>query len=101
MGFWTRLGVAGFRVDAALFLIELSDPGKEQDEAMYAFLREMHDFVVALRRRHPAGRGGVAADKVGSYFGDGDRMHMLFNFLVNQRLFLALAPRRPSHWRGR
>ena len=32
----------------------------------------------------------VAPDKVGDYFGD-DRMHMLFNFLVNQRLFLALA----------
>ena len=25
------------------------------------------------------------------YFGDGDRLPMLFNFLLNQRLFLALA----------
>ena len=30
-------------------------------------------------------------DKVEEYFGDGDKMHMLFNFTLNQYLFLALA----------
>jgi maltose alpha-D-glucosyltransferase / alpha-amylase len=95
MGFWTRLGVAGFRVDAAPFLIELSDPGKEQDEAMYAFLREMHDFLSwRCGDAILLAEANVAPDKVGCYFGDGDRMHMLFNFIVNQRLFLALARQR-------
>ena len=35
----------------------------------------------------------ISPDKRREYFGDGDRIHMLFNFLVNQQLFLALAPR--------
>jgi maltose alpha-D-glucosyltransferase/alpha-amylase len=33
----------------------------------------------------------VLPEEVPNYFGDGDRMHMLFNFWVNQRLFLAAA----------
>ena len=35
----------------------------------------------------------VAPTRTDDYFGDGDRMHMLFNFLLNQHLFLALAQR--------
>ncbi|MBV9083868.1 MAG: trehalose synthase, partial [Acidobacteriaceae bacterium] len=33
----------------------------------------------------------VAIDKIHDYFGHGDKMHMLFNFILNQHLFLALA----------
>ena len=33
----------------------------------------------------------VSLDKIQEYFGDGDKMHMLFNFTLNQYLFLALA----------
>jgi maltose alpha-D-glucosyltransferase/alpha-amylase len=33
----------------------------------------------------------VERDEVLEYFGDGDRLHMMFNFALNQRVFLALA----------
>jgi maltose alpha-D-glucosyltransferase/alpha-amylase len=33
----------------------------------------------------------LAPEEVPDYFGDGDKIHMSFNFWVNQRLFLALA----------
>ena len=36
----------------------------------------------------------VDADEIPRYFGDGDRMHMLFNFIADQYLFLALADQR-------
>ncbi|HET6467082.1 MAG TPA: alpha-amylase family protein, partial [Geminicoccaceae bacterium] len=110
MGYWLQLGVSGFRVDAAPFLIEIADPERaargerdrrgdgrdaeeeRQDEAMFAFLREMHDF---LSWRSGDGvllaEANVAPDRIRAYFGDGDRMHMLFNFLVNQPMFLAFA----------
>ncbi len=34
------------------------------------------------------------------YFGDGDRMHLLFNFQLNQRLFLAFARQSARPLRG-
>jgi maltose alpha-D-glucosyltransferase/alpha-amylase len=92
MGFWLRLGVAGFRVDAAPFLIELTEPEAPQAEAMYPFLDEMRRFL--NWRRGDAillAEANVPIDKIAAYFGDGGRMHMLFNFLVNQALFLSLA----------
>lgn len=92
MGFWLKLGVSGFRIDAAPFLIELLDERTPQGEAMYTFLRTMNDF--AGWRRGDAillAEANVAAEKVAAYFGDGKHVHMLFNFLVNQALFLALA----------
>jgi maltose alpha-D-glucosyltransferase / alpha-amylase len=94
MGFWLMLGASGFRVDAAPFVIELTDPESRKEEALYDFLEEMHRF---LSWRTGDGimlaEANVAPDKIGEYFGDGDRMHMLFNFLVNQPMFLAFARR--------
>ena len=100
MGFWLELGVSGFRVDAAPFLIELTN-GKggqgEQGEAMYAFLREMHDFIGwRCGDAIMLAEANVSRDKIDEYFGDGDRMHMLFAFLLNQPLFLSLARKRPE-----
>ena len=34
----------------------------------------------------------VEADELVEYFGDGHRLPMLFNFILNQRTFLALGP---------
>ena len=41
MGFWLQLGVAGFRVDAAPFVIELVEPGPEPDANDFA---DPHDW---------------------------------------------------------
>ena len=92
MGFWLQLGVAGFRVDAAPFLIELTGRGEAQDKAMDGFIQEMNR-VLSWRRGDAVmlAEANVANDKVKDYVGDGDRMHMLFSFTVNQALFLSLA----------
>jgi maltose alpha-D-glucosyltransferase/alpha-amylase len=94
MGFWLQLGVSGFRIDAAPFVIELTgrDGSRRQDEALYGFLREMHDFI-AWRAGDAVmlAEANVPLDKIDDYFGDGDRLHMLFAFNVNQPMFLALA----------
>jgi maltose alpha-D-glucosyltransferase/alpha-amylase len=95
MGYWAALGVSGFRVDAAPFLVEFSGSADAQREPDYAFFREMHRFL-AWRRAEGAmlGEANVALEQVDRFFGDGDRLHLLFNFLVNQSLFLALARQR-------
>lgn len=92
MGYWLHLGISGFRVDAAPFLIELPAPLHEQGEALYSFLVDMREFV-SWRATDAIllAEANVGADKVAHYFGGGQRMNVLFNFLVNQPLFLALA----------
>ncbi|NLX08127.1 MAG: trehalose synthase [Chloroflexi bacterium] len=94
MAFWLKLGVSGFRVDAAPFLIGLRglDEIVPDNTDPYVYLREFRDFL-SWRRGDAImlAEANVTMDKIPEYFGDGDRLHMLFNFMVNQHLFLALA----------
>ncbi len=105
MAFWLRLGVAGFRMDALPFVISLPKPDHTDLEHDYAFLNELHDWV-SWRRGDAVvlAEANVADDQlplyVGSAPGNDDRMHMLFNFRLNDRILLALARRRvePIAW---
>jgi len=92
ISFWIQLGVAGFRIDAAPFVIELTTPNDPNPRKEFAWLDEF--------RRHTSWRRGdalllaeanVAKNDLPNYFGDGNRVHMLFNFMLNARTFLALA----------
>jgi maltose alpha-D-glucosyltransferase / alpha-amylase len=92
MGFWLELGVSGFRMDAVPFLIERKGanvrPAKD-----YELLHQMRDFL--QWRRGDAillAEANVPPDENLLYFGDlGDRLQMMLNFPVNQRLFYAMA----------
>jgi maltose alpha-D-glucosyltransferase/alpha-amylase len=92
MGFWLQLGVSGFRMDAVPFLIEKKGPGVEHQQD-FRLLNEMRDFL--NWRTGDAillGEANVPPAESMDYFGaDGDRMQMMLNFPVNQRLFYALA----------
>jgi maltose alpha-D-glucosyltransferase / alpha-amylase len=92
MGFWLALGVAGFRIDAAPFLIELRGIENVEVTDPYQYLREFRDFL-SWRRGDAIllAEANVAMEKIPDYFGDGNKLHMLFNFMANQHLFLALA----------
>ena len=92
MGFWLELGVAGFRVDAVPFVIEVQDPAG-RDLQQFAYLHELRD-VLQWRCGDAIllGEANVLPPEHLQYFGPrGDRLHMLFNFLANQHLFYALA----------
>ncbi|HET9225160.1 MAG TPA: alpha-amylase family protein, partial [Thermoanaerobaculia bacterium] len=91
MGFWLELGVSGFRLDAAPFLIEMKGAGAVGED-QYAYLREFRDFL-SWRRGDAIllAEANVEREKMAQYFGEGVRLHMLFGFLVNQHYFLALA----------
>ena len=94
MGFWLELGVSGFRVDAAPFLIERKGvlPKREESRRPHTFFRYMRGFL-SWRRGDAAllAEANVLPESVEDYVGAGDKLHMLFNFYVNQYLFLALA----------
>ena len=92
MGFWLQLGVSGFRMDAVPFLISEKGvgAGKELD---YEMLHQMRDFL-QWRRRDAIllAEANVPPKESLEYFGEqGDRLQMMLNFPVNQRLFFALA----------
>ena len=92
MGFWLELGASGFRMDAVPFLIERKGANVEPEKD-YELLHEMRDFL--QWRRGDAillAEANVPPDESRHYFGDkGDRLQMMLNFPVNQRLFYALA----------
>jgi maltose alpha-D-glucosyltransferase/alpha-amylase len=92
MGFWLELGVCGFRMDAMPFVIQTKGADRKQRER-YAMLREFREFL--QWRRGDAiilAEANVEPKNNMHYFGDdGDRLQMMFNFWVNQRVFFALA----------
>jgi maltose alpha-D-glucosyltransferase/alpha-amylase len=93
MGFWIELGVAGFRMDAVPFVIAEKGPEVRQPVEHYDNLRGFREFLQWRRGDSVLlAEANVLPETDLEYFGDdGDRMHMMFNFQVNQHLFHALA----------
>jgi maltose alpha-D-glucosyltransferase / alpha-amylase len=94
MGFWIQLGVSGFRMDAVPFVIaEKGADAPAKPRLNYGMLRRFREF---LQWREGSAiilaEANVEPDTDFAYFGDdGERLQMMFNFNVNQHLFLALA----------
>ncbi|KQT46281.1 trehalose synthase [Aureimonas sp. Leaf454] len=91
MGFWLELGVSGFRIDAAPFILEdLEQIGDGRDP--HAYLAQMQSFL-SWRKAEAMllAEANITMDEADEYFGSGDRLHVIFNFPLNQKLFLALA----------
>jgi maltose alpha-D-glucosyltransferase/alpha-amylase len=93
MGFWIQLGVSGFRMDAVPFVIATKGAKVRKPVEQYDMLRTFREFL--QWRQGDAiilAEANVLPETDMDYFGrDGDRMHMMFNFQVNQYLFYALA----------
>ncbi|MFG1395991.1 alpha-amylase family protein [Roseixanthobacter pseudopolyaromaticivorans] len=93
MGFWIELGVSGFRMDAVPFVIAEKGPSVTKPKERFELLRTFREF---LQWRQGdcivLAEANVLPEVNFDYFGrDGDRMHMMFNFQVNQASFYALA----------
>ena len=90
--FWLQLGVSGFRMDAAPFVIELSEPDNPNPPKDFDYLRELRELM-AWRKGDTLVLAEANAEpaELTEYFGSGDRLPMLFNFLLNQQIFLGMA----------
>ncbi|KTQ96098.1 trehalose synthase [Aureimonas ureilytica] len=91
MGFWLALGVSGFRMDAVPFMLEdLSDAHSGWEPHRY--LSQLQTFL-SWRRAEAIllAEANIPMDEAGDYFGTGDRLHVIFNFPLNQQMFLAFA----------
>jgi trehalose synthase len=96
IGFWLQLGLSGFRVDAVPFFIETM--GTDGDEGRFAdpheYLRSLRSFLG--RRSGDAillGEVNLPHREQLKFFGgkDGDELHMMFDFIGMQAMYLSLA----------
>jgi maltose alpha-D-glucosyltransferase/alpha-amylase len=96
MDFWLDLGVAGFRMDAAPFVIELTEPGNPDSPKDFDLLTRWRERV-SWRRGDAVvlAEANVPDEELPRYFGDdggsGNRLHMLFDFVLSVNCLLALA----------
>jgi maltose alpha-D-glucosyltransferase/alpha-amylase len=94
MAFWIEQGLSGFRVDAVPFLIEPTGLPEGAIVDPHKLLRDLRSF---LNRRHGEavllGEVNLSAADQRAFLGDedGDELHMVFDFLGNQAMYLSLA----------
>ncbi|MEV7104151.1 alpha-amylase family protein [Streptomyces atroolivaceus] len=97
MGFWTQLGLSGFRVDAVPFLLE-TDGQEDADQ-----LPDPHEYLADLRaflgRRSGdavlLGEVNLPYPDTAKFFGDsessrGDELTMCFDFIGMQQMYLSM-----------
>jgi maltose alpha-D-glucosyltransferase/alpha-amylase len=101
LGFWTKLGVSGFRIDAAPFIIEQTVPGESESPKEFGLLSELRQHLSWLQGDAVfLAEANVEAQELPQYFGDeggsANRLHALFDFMLNGRLVLALARKDPE-----
>lgn len=92
LDFWLSFEVAGFRVDAAPHMIGEKGLPSTQPRDEHGILKDLRGYLAG--RREGAiliGEADVEPSRIADYFGDGDELNMLFNFLLDNYLFLALA----------
>ena len=95
IGFWLQLGLDGFRVDAVPFFLEdVGMTGADADA-----MAQPHDHLKNIRaflsrRRGDAimlGEVNVPREEQVTYFGEGHQLHMMFDFVTMQQMYLSLA----------
>ncbi len=93
MGFWTQLGVSGFRMDAVPFVISTKGADVKKPRLQFDMLRSFRELL--QWRQGDAiilGEANILPKDDLEYFGAaGERLQMMFNFQLNQNLFYALA----------
>lgn len=81
MRFWLRLGVAGFRVDAARHLFESDDGVLVDQPENHAFMKRVR---AALEPEFPemllVAEAWSDTETVAAYYGQGDEFHLAFSF---------------------
>jgi trehalose synthase len=94
VGYWLQQGLAGFRVDAVPFLIESTGTPDGAIPDPHELLRDLRRSIG--RRRGDAilmGEVNLPPEQQRAFFGDedGDELHMVLSFTVNQAMYLAFA----------
>lgn len=94
VAYWLKKGIDGFRLDAVPFMLEDAVPGEDKPPQNFDLLYDLHK---SFKKAILLGEANVEPEKNIKYFGkDGEGLHMMLNFFVNQYLFYALATGKTS-----
>lgn len=90
MHFWMKLGVSGFRIDAAPHMVR--EKGREEFEGdPHEIFRRFRNFLEGQKQDAILlAEVDVEPERYTEFFGKQDQMHLLLNFYLNNYLFLAL-----------
>lgn len=92
LDFWLSFGVDGFRIDAVSHMIQAKGLPDTEVEEPEEFLKNLNDFVINRKKTAVLmAEADVKPEEMQTYFGDGERMDLLYNFIFDNYLFLALA----------
>jgi maltose alpha-D-glucosyltransferase/alpha-amylase len=97
MTYWLQLGAAGFRIDAAPFVLEQVTPGVDPGPLDFRILDDWRQEVqwhtgdAVLLCEANVGPGDIVKYCAAAPEGPNDRAHMMFAFLLNADLWLGLA----------
>jgi maltose alpha-D-glucosyltransferase / alpha-amylase len=89
--FWLKLGISGFRMDAVPHMLRNKGKSKFKGDP-FKFLRDLRSFI--QEQRNDAillAEVDTEPEKYEDFFGQGDQVQMLFNFYLNNYIYLALA----------
>ena len=99
-GFWSALGISGFRLDAVPSFLETADEAaKARLPEPHTLLRDLRNFLV---RRHGEsmllGEVNLPHDQLRHYFGTGGALELstCFDFIAMANLWLAMARQEAS-----
>lgn len=102
IGFWTQLGVDGFRVDGVPFIVETTGYTPEQKQALGDPIDIIRGISRIVRRRTGdgmlLGEVNVPFKDQYEFFGEarGDGLTMQFDFVGMQAVYLAMARRKAA-----
>lgn len=89
--FWLDMGLDGFRMDAVPYFFEAEGTNSENLPETHAFLKSFRKHIdERYENRVLLAEANQPPSQVQAYFGDGDELHMAFNFPIMPRLFMAL-----------
>ncbi|TCU24574.1 maltose alpha-D-glucosyltransferase/alpha-amylase [Rhizobium azibense] len=90
--YWLAFGISGFRLDAAPLIIGDNGLERANPRDPHGVLRDLGGY---LQKRRPGGvlLGEVNLDptEMSLYFGEGDQLGLLFNFMLSCYIFAAMA----------
>lgn len=98
MDFWADMGVDGFRLDAACYLIK-------REGTACAGLPETHQAIKRIRahldEKYPRGiallaEAAQSVEEIKEYFGNGDECHLAYHFPLMTYFWAALKDRNPD-----
>ncbi len=89
--FWLGLGVDGMRLDAVPYLYKREGTNCENLPETHKFLKELRDYVDRnFENKMLLAEANQWPEDAAAYFGEGDEVHMAYNFPLMPRMFMSI-----------